>query len=133
MPPEEGATFTHERTFTEESVREFADATGDTQPRHTEPDEDGRLVVHGLLTGSLLTKIGGDLEMLARTMTFEFRKPVYTGDTIRCEWTHESVDPREDGRYDVEASVTFRRIDAPGGSGEEGELVLSARVSGLLS
>jgi len=48
--PVAGETYTHERTFTVADVRQFAGVTGDTQDRHTEHDEDGRVLVHGLLT-----------------------------------------------------------------------------------
>lgn len=102
--PTAGTTHTVERTFTPEEVRQFADLSGDTQSRHTDPDDEGRVLVHGLLTATLPTQIGGDLEVLARTMTFEFRRPVYTGETITCTWTHESVTERED-RYALTAEV----------------------------
>jgi acyl dehydratase len=122
-PPSVGETFTAARTFTTEDVRRFAEVTNDTQPIHTEPDEDGRLVVHGLLTGSLLTDIGGDLELLARTMEFGFRRPVRTGERITCTWTVESVAERED-RYALENDVVFRD--------GAGETVATARVEGVL-
>ena len=122
-PPAVGQTFTVERTFTTEDVRRFAEVTDDTQPIHTEPDEDGRLVVHGLLTGSLLTDIGGDLEVLARRMEFEFRRPVRTGEPITCTWTVESVEERED-RYVLENDVVFRDGD--------GETVVTAQVEGVV-
>ncbi len=125
--PAEGATHTHERTFTKADVRQFADVTGDTQDRHTDPDADGRLLVHGLLTGSMLTKIGGDLEVLATRMDIHFRRPVYTGETIRCTWTNERVTDRSDG-VDLEAGVVCRRLadDTPG------DTVLEATVEGVV-
>jgi len=126
--PAEGDTYTHERTFTRADVRQFADVTGDTQDRHTEPDE-GRVLVQGLLTGSLLTKIGGDLEVLATRMDFHFRRPVYSGETVRCTWTNERVTDRPDG-VDIEASVVCRRVD--GGEGTTGEVVLEATVEGIV-
>jgi len=43
--PTVGDTYTHERTFTPEDVREFGDISGDTQSIHTDSDEEGRLVV----------------------------------------------------------------------------------------
>jgi len=122
-PPAVGQTFTVERTFTTEDVRRFAEVTDDTQPIHTEPDEDGRLVVHGLLTGSLLTDIGGDLQVLARRMAFEFRRPVRTGERITCTWTVESVEERPD-RYTLDNDVAFRD--------EDGETVATARVEGIV-
>ncbi len=140
MPtPAEGETYTHERTFTVAEVRQFADVTGDTQDRHTEPDAEGRVLVQGLLTGSLLTKIGGDLEVLATRMDFHFRRPVYSGDTVRCTWTNERVTDRPEG-VDIEASVVCRRVEGEtetpdtGTPGEEatGEVVLEATVEGVV-
>ncbi len=121
--PAEGDVITHERTFTAEEVGEFSKITGDQQSIHTEPDEEGRLVVHGLLTGSLMTKIGGDLSYIARTMEYEFRKPVYTGESITCEWTVESKTEQED-RYLLENDVVYRN--------ESGDVVVDARTTGLI-
>ncbi|MEM4780746.1 MAG: MaoC/PaaZ C-terminal domain-containing protein [Halalkalicoccus sp.] len=109
-PPAEGDTRTHERTFTPEDVRRFGELSGDTQPIHTDPDEDGRLIVQGLLTATIPTKIGGDLEFLARTMEYDFRRPVYTGETITCEWETEAVEERED-RYEASGTAVCRNED----------------------
>ncbi|WP_411967437.1 MaoC/PaaZ C-terminal domain-containing protein [Haloferax sp. YSSS75] len=107
--PAEGETIVRERTFTREEVQTFADLSRDEQPIHTDPDDEGRLVVHGLLTATLPTQIGGELEVLARSMEFDFLTPVYTGETIRCEVTMTAVDARED-RYDVETDIVCRRV-----------------------
>ena len=74
--PEEGDVHTVERTFTHEDVERFGEVSGDRQAIHTEPDDEGRLMVQGLLTATLPTAIGGDLGVLARTMEYEFREPV---------------------------------------------------------
>lgn len=121
--PEEGDVFTHERTFTPDEVREFGRLTGDTQPIHTEPDEDGRLVLQGLLSGSIVTSIGADLEYVARTMEFEFLQPVYTGESITCELTVTTVTERDD-RYHLENDVVFRN--------EDEEVVIEAHSTGLI-
>ncbi|MFU8868065.1 FAS1-like dehydratase domain-containing protein [Natronococcus sp.] len=121
--PTEGETHTFERAFTTEEVRQFAELSQDTQPRHTEPDEEGRLLVHGLLTATLPTKIGGDLEVLATSMTFEFRQPVYTGESIACAWTYESVAEHED-RYSLVVDVDCEN--------EAGESVLTATIEGVV-
>jgi acyl dehydratase len=121
--PREGDILTHERTFTVEDVSEFGEITGDQQSIHTDPDEDGRLVVQGLLTGSLMTKIGGDLGYIARTMEYDFRLPVHTGETITCRWTVESVEERGD-RYLLDDDVGYRD--------EEGSVVVDASTSGLI-
>ncbi|ELZ21896.1 MaoC domain-containing protein dehydratase [Haloterrigena salina JCM 13891] len=121
--PVEGETHTFERTFTTDDVERFAELSRDRQPIHTEPDDDGRLMVHGLLTATLPTKIGGDLEVLARSMDLEFRRPVYTGQRISCTWTFESVDERED-RYVIGVDVVCENDD--------GEPVLTGTVEGLI-
>lgn len=121
--PEEGSVHTIERTFTTEDVRRFAAVSGDTQPRHTEPDEEGRLLVHGLLTATLPTRIGGDLEVLAHEMEFTFHRRVHTGEPITCEWRTESVEERTAGHW-LSAAVECRNA--------AGEAVLTATVSGLV-
>jgi acyl dehydratase len=121
--PKEGETHAFERTFSAEDVRRFADVSGDDQPRHSEPDEEGRLLVHGLLTATLPTKIGGDLGVLARTMEFEFVEPVYTGQRVACTWTTESVDERED-HYDLSVDVVCEKVD--------GDVVLTGTITGLV-
>ena len=122
-PPTAGETHTVERTFTTADVRQFAAVSGDTQPRHTEPDEDGRLLVHGLLTATLPTTVGGDLAVLARSMSFEFVRPVYTGQTITCTWTHDDVEEHAD-RYELTVDVVCEN--------ERDEVVLTGSLSGLV-
>jgi 3-hydroxybutyryl-CoA dehydratase len=80
-----GDQFVWERSFSPEEVGEFAKMTGDRGKQQTVPDSLGRLMVHGLLTASLPTKIGGDLNFIARQMNLEFLSPVYAKDSIRCE------------------------------------------------
>src|SRR6266852_9211649 len=82
-----GDSISWERTFTVDEVMRFGELSGDQGIHHVEPDEQGRLMVQGLLTATLPTKIGGDLNYIAREMAFEFLRPVFTGDTIRCEAT----------------------------------------------
>ncbi|USZ68409.1 dehydratase [Halorussus salilacus] len=122
-PPSEGDTRTFERTFTPEDVRRFADLSGDEQPRHLDPDEEGRLLVHGLLTATMPTKIGGDLEVLGRSMAFEFVRPVYTGETVVCRIEIERVEER-DNRYDLAASVVCEK--------EGGGVAMRGTVEGLV-
>lgn len=121
--PQEGDTYTHERTFTPEDVRRFGEISGDQQSIHTDPDEEGRLVVQGLLTATIPTKIGGDLEFLARTMEYDFRRPVYTGEEITCEWTTEEIEERED-RYEAAGTAVCRN--------EEDVVVMSGYFEGLI-
>ena len=93
-----------ERTFTNEDVEMFTRISGDEGAHHTNPDEQGRLVIQGLLTATLPTKVGGDNNVLARTMNFEFLRPVFTGDTISCAVTIERYEKQDNGRISILAS-----------------------------
>ncbi|QQK79987.1 MaoC family dehydratase N-terminal domain-containing protein [Salicibibacter cibi] len=104
MPLKLGEVITFERSFTNEDVELFTKLSLDEGSHHVIPDEQGRLVIQGLLTATLPTKIGGDNNVLARNMTFDFRKPVYTGDTIRCEVTIDELKQKENGRTSISAS-----------------------------
>jgi 3-hydroxybutyryl-CoA dehydratase len=90
-----GDIITFERTFTAGDVELFTKVSGDEGIHHLTPDEQGRLVVQGLLTATLPTKVGGDNNVLARTMNFEFLRPVFTSDTIICEVTIEQFEKRD--------------------------------------
>ncbi|KZX50222.1 enoyl-CoA hydratase [Haloarcula hispanica] len=142
---EAGETFTETRTFQPEDVDQFAALSGDDQPRHTEPDGDGRRMVQGLLTASLLTSIGGDLEVLASQMDLQFQRPVYTGETLVCELTVVNVDPRPDAGVALVGDVTVRRsnrgdepsqADTAAATSTDGDtadtVVLEATVEGII-
>ncbi|PES30226.1 MaoC/PaaZ C-terminal domain-containing protein [Bacillus cereus] len=90
-----GDVFKYERRFTEEEVFEFANISGDKGRHHVEYDENGRLMVHGLLTASIGTKVGEELHYIARELVSEFIRPVFTGDTITCELTLTNVEQME--------------------------------------
>jgi len=90
-----GDVFIWKRTFTEEETIQFAELSGDKGRHHLERDENGRLMVHGLLTASVGTKIGGDLDYIAREMVSQFLRPVFTGDTITCEVTITEAEKQE--------------------------------------
>lgn len=70
MVLEKGETITFERRFTKKDVDLFSTVSGDEGVHHQTPDEVGRFVVQGLLTATLPTKVGGDYDVLARTMIF---------------------------------------------------------------
>ena len=99
-----GDIITFERTFTIRDVELFTEISNDEGIHHLTPDDQGRLVIQGLLTATLPTKIGGDHNVLARTMNFEFSRPVYTGDTIICEVKIEKYERQENNRTAIMAS-----------------------------
>lgn len=98
-----GDIITFERTFTTDDVELFTKISGDEGIHHLTPDEQGRLVVQGLLTATLPTKVGGDHNVLARTMNFEFIRPVFTRDTVICEVTIEQFE-KQDNRTNITAT-----------------------------
>ena len=100
---EPGTTLTYERTFTREEVEAFAALSRDEGYPHLIADADGTVLLHGLLTATLPTKLGGDIDFLARSMRFDFPNPAFTGQAITCELTLDSIEERDD-RYDLATS-----------------------------
>jgi len=112
-----------ERTFTDEDVRRFAEFSGDEGAHHLRPDGSGRLMVHGLLTATLPTKIGGDIDFIARRMTFNFLRPVFSGDTVRCEVKILAL--RDAGPFtELESSVVCRN--------QHGKEVMTGEAEGVI-
>lgn len=112
------------RKITEEDILRFRELSGDAGRHHVERAPDGRLMAHGLLTATLPTKLGGDVHYMARTMDFEFLKPVWSGDTLDCEGIVESV-ARQTSRLKVRFSFTV--------TNQDGEVVLRGTTSGQIS
>ena len=90
-----GDVISWQRTFTEDDVRLFNTISGDEGVHHVTPDEQGRLMVHGLLTATLPTKVGGDMNFIAREMRFQFHRPVFAGDTVICVVTLVELEPAD--------------------------------------
>jgi len=86
---------TWRRTFTDDDIRLFTQISGDGGEHHLVPNADGRLMAHGLLTATLPTKIGGDLNFIAKELCFRFHRPVFSGDTIECVVTFAEATPGE--------------------------------------
>jgi len=120
-----GDSFTAVRTFAREDTHEFEEISRDRNPVHSNlPYARGKgfngLICHGLLVGSLVSEIGGELAMLASGMNFRFRQPVYFGDTITCTLVIDEID--QTGR--VKCSATF--------SNQSGETVIESQLFGIL-
>lgn len=124
-PPalEVGGTSRWSRVFTVEDVRQFSEVSGDRGVHHVELDAEGRLMVQGLLTATLPTKLGGDLNYLAREMVFEFLRPVFTGDRIECVSTTTRVE-QQPGRTHAEFAISC--------SNPSGKEVLRASTKGVI-
>lgn len=120
-----GDTFTISRRFTEEDMRSFADVTRDYNAVHLDSRFSNAKnfkdrICHGLLVGSMLTEIGGQIGWLASVMNFRFKQPVYFGETITCRFTITAVDERRRAR----AEAVYLNQD--------GDIVLEAELKGIL-
>ncbi|MBO1912542.1 hypothetical protein J4G37_48050, partial [Microvirga sp. 3-52] len=76
------------------------------------------------LTATLPTKVGGDHNVLARNMNFEFLRPVFTDDTIICEVTIEEYERQENNRKAIAASFICEN--------QVGKVVLKGGFSGVI-
>jgi 3-hydroxybutyryl-CoA dehydratase len=83
LMPETGGAYRYTRQFTRADILEFARITGDAGKHHVNPN--GPVVAQGLLVASIVTKLGGDMNYIARTMDFEMLKPVYEGESVTGE------------------------------------------------
>ncbi len=122
-PVEVGSTFTVERSFSVEDVTEFVRISGDSGRQHIRPDPHGRLMVHGLLVATLPTQVGGAWHFLAREITYEFLRPVWTGEVVRCVVTLTALEPGNRGLY---LRSTFECVNPAG------EVVMKGTARGLV-
>lgn len=120
-----GDTFIISRQFTESDMQAFADITRDYNAVHfdarfAEAKQFRGRICHGLLVGSLLTEIGGQIGWLASMMNYRFKQPVYFDETITCKFTITHIDERRRAR----AKALYFNAD--------GNLVLEAELEGIL-
>lgn len=118
-----GARYEYSRRISAEDIRQFTAASHDANVYHVQEDESGRLIAHGLLVASLATKLGGDLRFLARTMTFEFVKPTYSGDTLTCVATVASLIEQR-GRVKCRFTLSI--------TNQKGEVVMTGATAGMI-
>ena len=120
-----GDTFSVSRRFTEEDVMTFADVTRDYNPVHfdarfSSAKNFNDRICHGLLVGSILTQVGGQIGWLATVMNFRFKQPVYFGEKISCRFTITHIDERRRAR----AEAVYLN--------QAGTVVLEAELEGIL-
>lgn len=130
MPLEIGARASRTKTITDEDVRAFAQASGDTNPVHLDDTyaaatRFGRRIAHGMLTASVISAIlGNDLPghgTIYLGQELKFRAPVYIGDTITV--TVELVRYRAEKRI---ATFSTTCVNQDGTLVLEGEAVVIA-------
>jgi len=104
------------RTITEADVVMFAGLSGDYNPLHTdrtfaEKTPFGQRVAHGMLAASVSTGLGQTLGIFEGTtlalmqQTFQYKAPVFFGDTIRLRLSVKALKPSSKGGKGV---VTFQ-------------------------
>lgn len=104
-----GDVITFSRRFTQEETHQFGELTRDYNPVHYDvrwANAKGLddLICHGLLVGSMICEIGGQIGWLASGMNFKFIRPVMIGETITCKATLVKIEPN--GRARAEAEFT---------------------------
>ena len=120
-----GDTFRVSRCFSAADIAAFADITRDVNPIHFDHrfidlKNFNDRVCHGLLVGSMRTEVGGQIGWLASEMNFRFKRPVYIGDTIQCEFIITAIDDS----HRAKAQVIYRN--------QEGDIVVEADLAGIL-
>lgn len=107
---------TGRRTVTEADVVAFAGLSGDFNPLHTdqvfaEQTPFGQRIAHGMLSASISTGLAQTLGIFEGTtlalmeQTFQYKAPVFFGDTIHLRLTVSELKPSSKGGKGV---VTFR-------------------------
>ena len=128
--------FSSEVTLTPAMVAAYAEAAGDTNPVHHDPDfaaasRYGRLIASGTHTTALLLGLTASHyskhgAMVGLEFWVCFRRPIYADETIRLEWLVIRVSPNEKLKGDV---VELRgRI-----KGHNGETALGAKGKVLVT
>lgn len=120
-----GDSFSVSRQFTKTDVKAFADVTRDYNAVHFDARFAGARnfrapICHGLLVGSLLTEIGGQIGWLASVMNFRFKRPVYFDEIITCHFTIIQIDKGQRAR----AQAVYYN--------PQGDIVLEAELEGIL-
>jgi acyl dehydratase len=118
-----GQKASYERTFTVKDIEQFAELSGDKGVHHMQPDAQGRIMAQGLLTATIPTKLGGDIDYIARDFSIEFIRPVFAGDIIRAEALITKAEPAEDH---LKVAIEFTC------SNQHGKEVMRGKTSGVI-
>ena len=127
----EGDTLpTVEKTFSQDDVNRYADAAGDHNPIHVDPNfaagsQFGRRIAHGMMIAASISEMmaqafGQDWHKSGR-MKIRFRAPVFPGETVRASGTVRSVRQIEEA---TEVAVSVQVMKA----NDEAAITGDARV-----
>ena len=113
MKIEKGEKYSKEFSFSFEQVRQFAELSGDTNPIHLDKEYAAELgfadtIVHGFLTGSVLSKIIGTEfpgeGSIYLSQSLSFRAPVFPGEELVAQM--EILDATGSGKYTIHTIIT---------------------------
>ncbi|NDJ85225.1 MAG: MaoC family dehydratase [Chloroflexi bacterium] len=125
-----GTTASRTKTFTDETVRAFAEISGDANPLHLDDTyaastRFGKRIVHGMLAASLTSAlIANDFPgpgSIYLSQSLKFTKPVFIGDTITSTVTVTGY--RQDRNIVTLSTITVNQDDE---TVIEGEAVVMA-------
>ncbi len=118
--------YTHEFSFSQEEVNQFAQVTGDKNPVHTDAEYAAttmfkRPIMHGMLSASLFSKVFGTLFPGEGTIylkqSLNFLKPMYVDVSYEAVFTVKEV-VLEKHRAIVETSIKDKTTGVVCTSGE---------------
>ena len=118
--------YTHEFSFSQEEVNQFAQVTGDKNPVHTDAEYTAttmfkRPIMHGMLSASLFSKVFGTLFPGEGTIylkqSLNFLKPMYVDVSYEAVFTVKEV-VLEKHRAIVETSIKDKTTGVVCTSGE---------------
>src|SRR3972149_8808312 len=94
-----------EKTVTAEDVQRFADATGDSNPLHRDPEyaartRFGQCIAHGMLSAGFIsaalgTKLAPECCVVYLSQSLRFLRPVKIGETVRAVAEGKGGDPQK--------------------------------------
>lgn len=113
MSIETGTTYTHEFSFTQDEVVQFANVTGDKNPVHLDAGYAAKTmfkkpIMHGFLGGSVFSKVFGTLFPGEGTIylkqSMSFMRPMYVNTAYKVRMTVKDVN-KEKHRANVETNI----------------------------
>lgn len=123
---EQGQTYTHEFSFTQKDVEQFAAVTGDNNPVHLDAAYAAgtmfkKPIMHGFLGGAVFSKIFGTLFPGEGTIylkqTMSFMRPMFVDTVYEARMTVKEVN-REKHRMTVETVIADKNTGDVTISGE---------------
>ncbi len=121
-----------EKSITQQRVNDYADASGDFNPIHLDPEfaagtRFGRTIAHGMLVAASISEMmtsnfGLDWHA-SGSMKLRFKAPVFPGDTATAYGEVKAVSDAESGR-EVVCTVGVRRQSGEEAIGGEARLTV---------